>query len=146
MVMSAVQAREPRPGTSMPFIATLIRHQQDVLVSAPGLRDTLPVRHVAETVTTLADGDKVLCLLDDALGVVVTDRIVPMADSAPATDLITELENGQLLFDAPRGLILQTGDARIELRPDGCLLLDGQEIHAIADGINRLLGARIELN
>ena len=76
----------------------------------------------------------------------VTDRIVPLADSLPGADLVTELVNGQLLFDAPKGLLLRTGDAQIELRPDGTLLLDGREIHAIADGINRLLGARIELN
>lgn len=146
MVTSSLRAADPLPGTSSPYIATIICRDGALLVTTPNHDNPQPVGHVAETVTTLQEGDRVLCLLDDTIGVVVTDRIVPLADSLPGADLVTELENGQLLFDAPKGLLLRTGDAQIELRPDGTLLLDGREIHAIADGINRLLGARIELN
>ena len=146
MVTSSLRAADRLPGTSSPYIATIICRDGALLVTTPTHDNPQPVRHVAETITTLQEGDRVLCLLDDTIGVVVTDRIVPLADSHPGADLITELDNGQLLFDAPKGLILRTGDAQIELRPDGTLLLDGREIHAIADGINRLLGARIELN
>ncbi|MDX1802920.1 MAG: hypothetical protein R3292_02490 [Alcanivorax sp.] len=142
----SLQAADRLPTTSSPYITTLVCRDGALHVICLNHGNLQPVCHVAETVTALQDGDRVLCLFDDTLGVVVTDRIVPLADSHPGTDLVTELDNGQLLFDAPKGLLLRSGDAQIELRPDGTLMLDGREIHAIADGINRLLGARIELN
>lgn len=103
MVTSSLRAADRLPGTSSPYIATIICQDGALLVTTPTHDNPQPVRHVAETITTLQEGDRVLCLLDDTIGVVVTDRIVPLADSHPGADLVTELDNGQLLFDAPKG-------------------------------------------
>ncbi|MCG8393148.1 MAG: hypothetical protein MI745_08700 [Pseudomonadales bacterium] len=116
----------------------------------PGLIDDatgmdLSIDLIGESVTLLGEGDRVLYLLAPGQGIIVTDRLVA-ADSLTHAPLIDELDDGRLRFDAPQGLILQAGQARVELRADGTVLLDGREIQAVADGLNRLLGARIELN
>lgn len=100
---------------------------------------------VSELLDSPREGDTVLYLVSSQRGVIIYERLIPANNSASAP-VFDELEDGRLLFDAPNGLILQAGQSRIELQSDGTLLLDGREIQAAADGLNRLLGARIELN
>lgn len=54
--------------------------------------------------------------------------------------------DGSLSVQADAGICIRTPRAAIELRRDGRLCVDGEEIYAIADGLHRLQGARIELN
>lgn len=138
----------PHPATATtpaaPFIGTII-HQAGQRLVHRGTEPALTIEHVAETVSPLAEGDRVVCLVDPVLGAIVTDRIVPVTAST-GHDLLTELDSGQLLLDSPNGLVLQAGRSRVELHPDGTVLLDGKDIQSLADGINRMIGAKVELN
>lgn len=144
--VSAPLTSHPHTATTpaAPFVG-VVAHQDGALFVRSSSGQILAIEHVADTVCPLQKGDRVLCLVDPALGAIITDRIIP-ASAATSHELFTELDSGQLLLDSPSGLVLQAGRSRMELHPDGTVLLDGKDIQSIADGINRMIGAKVELN
>ncbi len=112
------------------------------LLAVEGERLTV-VDH-AERVPPLAVGDRVLF---ERLprGAVVLERL--RGDRpAPAPIPATVDEDGCLCIEHATGLRLRVGEARLELRADGTVLLDGEVIRSTARGLNRLQGTPIELN
>ncbi|WP_429884437.1 hypothetical protein [Geoalkalibacter halelectricus] len=103
------------------------------------IRDVLA--HLSE-VPVLKSGDRVL-VQEVAEGLVVTGRLRGREEGPRP---LSRDDNGRLLLDAAAGIRLQTGEACIELTPDGRIHVDGKEIYSIAAGRMRLQGARVEIN
>ncbi|MBA3980214.1 MAG: hypothetical protein C0462_06375 [Alcanivorax sp.] len=131
-------------------IGTLVHKNNQFLLqgddATPGL---WPVSEYAEHLGGLNAGDRVMALLCEksagqTVSAVISSRLVSASDTTPA--LVDELENGTLRLNAPKGLILQAGNSRIELQPDGTLLIDGEDIRTLARHRYIVKGARVEFN
>lgn len=109
--------------------------------ATPGL---WPVSEYADHLGGLKNGDRVAGTLLEGRSVIVTSKLVSTDKDTPA--LIDELDNGALLFDAPHGLVLQSGNSRIELQPDGTVRIDGEDIHTLARHHYQVKSARVDLN
>ncbi|MCH8542081.1 MAG: hypothetical protein LAT61_00800 [Alcanivorax sp.] len=103
-----------------------------------------PIAAYAEHLPPLSAGDQVLAI-STQVGWVVTARLV--ADQAhgngPAWRL---LEDGRLAVQCDGGLVLQAGEASIEILADGAVRIDGNEVHTLARGTQRIQGAIIQIN
>ena len=102
-----------------------------------------PVVAHASGVEALQDGDHVLTVMTPD-GAVITHkiriRVKPHEhDGVGDTERVHEIT-------AAGGIRLSSGAATLELTADGCVLLNGKQIFAIADGLQRLQGSTIELN
>lgn len=97
--------------------------------------------HLSE-VPVLKSGDRVL-VQEVAEGLVVTGRLRGKGEGPRP---LPRDDNGRFLLEAAAGIRLQTGEACIELTPDGRIHVDGKEIYSIASGRMRLQGATVELN
>lgn len=98
----------------------------------------------AEHLPALVAGDQVLAVSTQA-GWVVTARLVASQaqSKGPAWRL---LDDGRLAVQCDAGLLLQAGDARIEILADGAVRIDGNEVHTLARGTQRIQGAVIQIN
>lgn len=115
---------------------------QAIVLGLDGER--LSVVDHAERVPPLEVGDRVLF---ERLprGAVVLERL--RGDRpAPAMIPATIDEDGCLRIEHAAGLRLRVGEASLELRADGTVLIDGEVIRSTARGLNRLQGTPIELN
>ncbi len=149
--VSTSRARQDHADTvARTVIGTLVLENNQYFLqgdqTTPGM---WPVSEYAEHLGGLKGGDRVTAVLagtgaDQADAAIVTSRLVRASESTPA--LVDELESGALLFNAPKGLILQAGNSRIELQPDGTLLIDGEDIRTLARHRYTVKGARVELN
>ncbi len=63
-----------------------------------------------------------------------------------ASPRVQEDEAGRLCLQCDRGIVLQVGDAHIEIDAEGCITVDGKEIHTLASGLQRILGATVQIN
>lgn len=108
-----------------------------------GLQRTVPVYAHGSEVTHLQDGDQVLVLLATQ-GAIVMQRLRKPGERPQRGFSIQP--DGRLQLHNNKGITLKTDKAKIEIRADGRLYVDGKEIYAIADGMHRLQGATIELN
>ena len=117
-------------------IGTLVHKNNQFLLqgddATPGL---WPVREYAEHLGGLNTGDRVMAILQDDESCVVTSRLVPPAGP-----------QNKLVVDAPQGVVLKAGDALLELRADGTVLINGKNIYSEASGLNQISGARLNLN
>jgi hypothetical protein len=103
----------------------------------------IPVFAHASEVALLQDGDQVLVLLT-AQGAIVMQRLRKQGEQ-PQLGFSVQAD-GRLQLHNKNGITLKTDKAKIDIRADGRLYVDGKEIYAIADGKHRLQGATIELN
>ena len=107
------------------------------------LQKVIPVFAHGSEVAQLQDGDKVLVLLVTQ-GAIVMHRLRKTGER-PQQGFSVQTD-GRLQLHNKNGITLKTDKAKIEIRADGRLYVDGKEIYAIADGMHRLQGATIELN
>lgn len=142
----APPCRTPSDSTRPAAVFGTIDHNdgQPMLQGDPATPGFWPVREYAEHLGALQEGDRVAGTLLEGSTVIVTSKLIPAGSDAPA--LVDELDNGALLFNAPHGLVLQSGNSRIELQPDGTVLIDGEDIHTLARHRYQLKSARVDLN
>jgi hypothetical protein len=107
------------------------------------LQHTLPVIAHGSEVPLLQNDDQVLVLLIPQ-GAIVMQRLRKPGERPQQGFSIQP--DGRLQLHHKHGITLKTDKAKIEIRADGRLYVDGKEIYAIADGMHRLQGATIELN
>ena len=55
-------------------------------------------------------------------------------------------DDGSLTIDNMQGIKISVGGAKVEISKDGRVYIDSKEIYAIAEGLQRLQAAKIELN
>lgn len=55
-------------------------------------------------------------------------------------------DEGRLLLQCDKGIRLQVGDAHIDITAEGCITVDGKEVHTLARGLQRILGATVQIN
>ncbi len=60
--------------------------------------------------------------------------------------LVAMDDDGRLSLQCDKGIRLQVADARIDIAPDGCITVDGKEVHTLASGLQRILGATVQIN
>ena len=108
-----------------------------------GLQRSFAVISHASELPPLQKDDQVLVLLS-AQGVIVMQRLRKPGER-PQQGFSVQ-QDGRLQLYNVNGLTLKTDKAKIEIRADGRIYVDGHEIYAIADGKHRLQGATIELN
>ncbi|MED5238519.1 MAG: hypothetical protein VX379_02980 [Pseudomonadota bacterium] len=63
-----------------------------------------------------------------------------------STPAMTKDADGRLLLNCEKGIRLQVGDACIDISVDGCITVDGREVHTLASGLQRILGATVQIN
>ena len=56
------------------------------------------------------------------------------------------IDSGALCLRCDKGLQLQVGDAFIAITPEGCITVDGKEIHTLASGLQRIMGGLVQIN
>lgn len=134
---------ENDPPAGAPFIATVAAAEKGQALSL--IEDDGNIRevfaHLSE-VPVLKSGDRVL-VQQVKQGLVVTGRL--RAREEGPRPLVQD-RDGRFMLDAAAGICLQTGEARIELAPDGRIIVDGKEIYHLAAGRLRLQGGRVEIN
>ena len=104
--------------------------------------EVLPVCAHLQHVELLQPQDQVL-LVETDQGWIVCGRLRPPGATPQPRQ---EQTNGRLTLQADQAVCLQAGDNRLEIQADGAILLDGEQITAIARSRIRLQGATIELN
>lgn len=103
----------------------------------------LPVRVHLDDVPALEAGDQVLVeLLGEGVAVVGRCR---QPGELPA-GRISQDADGALHIEAVAGIVLRVRDSRIELRADGAVVIDGRTVYTLAQGVNRIQGATVEIN
>jgi len=55
-------------------------------------------------------------------------------------------KDGSLNLNSKESITLKTDNAKIEISGNGKILIDGNELYSLSNGINRLQGTSIELN
>lgn len=114
-----------------------------VRVFVIALQRSVPVLSHSSEVSPLQIDDQVLVLLTTQ-GVIVMQRLRKPGELPQAGFSVQQ--DGSLQLQNVNGITLKTNNARIEIRANGRICVDGREIYAIADGKHRLQGATIELN
>ena len=107
------------------------------------MQQSFPVFAHASEIPPLQKDDTVLVLLT-MQGVIVMSRLRKPGEQ-PQQGFSVQ-QDGRLQLHNKNGVTLKTDKAKIEIRSDGRVYVDGKEIYAIADGKHRLQGATIELN
>ena len=140
-IMGAKQAQHQQ----QVYVAIVERSQagEATQIFVIGPQRTFPVFAHSSEVALLQDGDQVLVLLGEQ-GAIVMQRLRKPGER-PQQGFSVQ-SDGCLQLHNHNGITLKTDKAKIEIRSDGRLYVDGKEIYAIADGLHRLQGATIELN
>ena len=106
------------------------------------VRKAVVTAHASE-VPSLQTGDRVVVLNTDE-NAIITHRLRNPGERPQAGFNVNP--DGSLSVRTTGGIVLATDHATIEVRADGSIFVDGKEIYAIADGLQRLQGSTIELN
>lgn len=112
----------------------------DVRLRCDSSGEQLHADEVAVQAAPLQCGDKVL-VQPTLQGWVITALL-----EQTATRPINVDNDGRLVLSCEQGIRLQVGDARIDISADGCITVDGQEVHTLASGLQRILGATVQIN
>ncbi len=105
-----------------------------------------PVAGHARDLSPVAQGDRVIVLLDCEAGAVYLTHCLA-APGEPPRSGIERLPGGMFLCRAEGGAIrLEVDGAQLELCADGRILLDGEAIRSRARGEHRIRGARVAIN
>jgi hypothetical protein len=97
----------------------------------------------------IAPGDEVMYWLPESPNErgVVFGRIGESAAPAVPTQLEPEAEKPDVLvLEAKSGLVLRVGDASIEIRADGKILIKGKDLVSHAKRLNRIKGGAVSIN
>lgn len=105
----------------------------------PGANAPTPVIDHLSHVPVLEEGDRVHFVLSEA-GATITGRVRPKGEEPPP---LLRQEGGCIVIESARGVCLKCGESRIEIRPDGSIQIDGQEVCTTAGGRLRLRGGTI---
>jgi len=142
---TSIKHIKPTQTCGEPVLATVTAAAQGeaTQVHIQGMERALPVAAHASHVPALHPGDAVMVLPTDA-GVIVALRL--RAPGERPQQGFSVNTDGSLSVEGAGTIRISTAGAAIELRQDGRLCVDGKEIYAIADGLHRVQGARIELN
>lgn len=105
--------------------------------------ETFPVIAHADGVPPLHVGDRVVFLATNE-GAVVTHRL--RAPGERPTQGFTVNPDGSLSIDSRDGITLATDHATLELRADGRILIEGEELYSLAVGVNCLRGSCVKVN
>lgn len=144
-VPASSDARAPAGGS---FVSATIDHvdAEGVVHIALAPEVVVPARVATASapVASLQPGVGVLVLIepDRELPPVVVSTIVERV-GGPAT---LELTAGVIDIAAGTALTLRCGEASIELRADGTIVLHGERIDSNAEGIHRIKGAQVRIN
>ncbi len=90
----------------------------------------------------LQPGDEVL-IADTPEGAIISGRLRRVGEKPQAT--LSVQENGIALM-GDRPLCLQVGESRIELKPDGRVLIEGKVVTQVATDSMQLFGPVVEVN
>ena len=127
------------------IIGTLVLENEQYLLQGDDITPGLwPVSECAEHLGNLSNGDRVTGILQTAGTAVITSRLI--SPGQPVQKALGSTQHEMLVLDVPQGVVLKAGDALIELRPDGTIVLNGKNIHSEASGLNQISGARLNLN
>ncbi len=107
-----------------------------------GLSDDIEVEEHLTSVPPLEKGDRVLVVVSEN-GLVITGKL-RSKDEQPLSAI--EEKDGELLFKADSKINLQVGEAQLELRANGQVIIDGQHIYSLSQGSNIIKGKVIKLN
>ncbi|MFV8835162.1 hypothetical protein ACNSTU_09345 [Aquisalimonas sp. APHAB1-3] len=136
-----VRARQTADHASAAFIARV--HAADgaevFVVAEDDPTERLPVMDRVPEVGTLHDGDRVVACPVRG-GAVITLSLTRSPEGA------RRLPDGRLLVQAAEGVVLQAGEARIELQPDGRLLIHGRNVEHRAEQALALQASLVEIN
>ncbi|MDX1804745.1 MAG: hypothetical protein R3292_11735 [Alcanivorax sp.] len=126
--------REPQIATvqdSHPQQLTLRLDESDAIIE--------PIA-VARHEQPLCRGDKVL-VQPCRQGWVVTSLLGGQANCC-----FSRSADGEFRIRCDQGLRLQAGDACIVIDAQGRITVDGREIHALASGLQRIMGSLVQIN
>ncbi|SEP10693.1 hypothetical protein [Aquisalimonas asiatica] len=135
------RARQTADHATTAFVAR-VHAMDDVsvfVVAEDDPTERLPVIDRVPDVGALQDGDRVVACPVRG-GAVVTVSLTRTAEGA------RRLPDGRLLVQAAEGVVLQAGEARIELQPDGRLLIHGRNVEHRADQALALQASVVEIN
>jgi len=97
----------------------------------------------ASSVPSLIAGDKVIVLeISDTY--VITDKLRAPGDKPTIGFEVNE--DGSLSLYSDVSIILKTLNAKIDILENGKILIDGNEVYSLSNGLNRIQGTSIELN
>lgn len=104
----------------------------------------LRARHIgAQIVLAFDNGDPLLPIV---VGVVRCDGGWPLTLPPGRMHLDVDVDGERLCVTARNELVLQCGASRIRLECDGTIHIEGERIVSRANGVNRIVGASVELN
>jgi hypothetical protein len=142
--IKAIQTVAEVPAGSM--LATVLNTQDGealhVTLDDNNAADIRVVGHASE-VPPLQPGDRVV-ILNTRDGAIVTHRLRSTGER-PTTGFKVN-KDGSLSVRTADGITLATDHATIELRADGRIFIDGQEIYSEAKGLQTVLGRPLKLN
>ncbi len=97
----------------------------------------------ASTVPFLNVNDKVI-VQEISGSFIITDKL-RTADEGPKVGFEVS-EDGSLSLFSDVSIILKTSNAKIDITPQGKIIINGNEVYSISNGVNRIQGTSIELN
>lgn len=97
----------------------------------------------ASSVPVLSIGDKVI-IQEISNILILTDKL-RASDELPSVGF--EFNNdGSLNLFSDGNIKLNTANAKIDILSNGKILIDGNEVYSLSNGVNRIQGTSIELN
>lgn len=105
----------------------------------PGANSPTSVSNHLSHVPALQEGDRVHFVLEE-VGATITGRVRPKGEEPPP---LLRQEDGCIVVESAGGVCLKCGESRIEIRPDGYIEIDGQEVCTTAGERLRLRGGTI---
>ena len=144
-MQNTITQLKPARQANLQYVATVsdMENGEAIAVHVDGFDCDLVVVGHDTNLPPLNIGDHVIVLHTD-VGAIVTSRLRQPGEGPTTAFRIRE--DGSLEVHAQHGIVIRTDTARLEIRQDGRVFVDGKEIYAIADGLHRLQGATIELN
>lgn len=129
------------PQTKVENFALVLRAEngeaQEILL--PGAIAPTPVLDHLSHVSALEEGDRVHFVLSEA-GATITGRVRLKGEEPPP---LLRQEGGCIVVESAGGVCLKCGESRIEIRPDGYIEIDGQEVCTTAGERLRLRSGSI---
>jgi len=97
----------------------------------------------ASTVPFLNVNDKVI-VQEISGSFIITDKL-RTAGEGPKVGFEVN-DDGSLSLFSDVSIILKTSNAKIDITPHGKIIINGNEVYSISNGVNRIQGTSIELN
>jgi len=98
----------------------------------------------SSSVPALRVGDRILVNYIDESGYIVTHRL--RGEGEKPQQGFDVMADGSLQINHDKSIVMRVNGAKIEIRPDGRVLIAGKEIYSTAKGKHRLQGTTLELN